>query len=724
MKVNPLKIAERILFTGNILLLFFLLFESFIRLPVWFQSLGRMHPLMLHFPIALLLLALLMEFFRFSPKYIGQEFYQSFTKNLFLFAAFTSLITALMGLFLSLEEGYSGDVLDRHKWSGTAMVFLASILYSIRNRSWYRAKIAQISSGVTAATLILAAHFGATLTHGDDFILSPILQARTVTVSFEDAQVFDHLILPILENKCTSCHNNSKSKGDLLLTNKEDFLKGGKNGVIFVGGNPEESLIFQRMHLPLDDEKHMPPANKPQLTAEEKALIAQWIKSDLPFETRVATLPATDSLRMMAENFLKPTSVEEVYDFPQADAGTIEKLNNEYRVLTPVSRDSPALHVTLFSKANYSSASVEELVAVSEQIVSLNLAKMPVKDAEMKTLAKFINLNRLNLNFTEISGQGLEQLKSLKKLRHLSLSGTSVDYKSLQSLMKNFSNLHSLTVWDTPITPAEVDKLRKEYVGIKLVAGRAETADDILQLNLPQLANSSNIFEESMVLELGHPIRDVEIRFSLDGTEPDRENSPKFIVGKTILKEGKLVKARAYKEGWLASEVSTFNVYQNRHLPDTVVLLSRLNRVHPANGAQTFFDKEMGKFNANSPAWANNWAGFYQNNMELLLEYKVPVSVSDIGIQILVEPSNVIFPPSSLEIWGGNDPNSLKLIGKMKPKQPTQEGKPYIELISFDVKPFEGKFFKVVAKPVEKIPTWSKRKGGAALLLVDEMFVN
>ena len=724
MKVNPLKIAERILFTGNILLLFFLLFESFIRLPVWFQSLGRMHPLMLHFPIALLLLALLMEFFRFSPKYIGQEFYQSFTKNLFFFAAFTSLITALMGLFLSLEEGYSGDVLDRHKWSGTAMVFFASILYSIRNRSWYRAKIAQISSGVTAATLILAAHFGATLTHGDDFILSPILQARTVTVSFEDAQVFDHLILPILENKCTSCHNNSKSKGDLLLTNTEDFLKGGKNGVIFVGGNPEESLIFQRMHLPLDDEEHMPPANKPQLTAEEKALIAQWIKSDLPFETRVATLPATDSLRMMAENFLKPTSVEEVYDFPQADAGTIEKLNNEYRVLTPVSRDSPALHVTLFSKANYSSASVEELVAVNEQIVSLNLAKMPLKDAEMKTLAKFKNLNRLNLNFTEISGQGLEQLKSLKKLRHLSLSGTSVDYKSLQSLMKNFSNLHSLTVWDTPITPAEVDKLRKEYVGIKLVAGRVETAEDILQLNLPQLANSSNIFEESMVLELGHPIRDVEIRFSLDGTEPDRENSPKFIGGKTILKEGKLVKARAYKEGWLASEVSTFNVYQNRHLPDTVVLLSRLNRVHPANGAQTFFDREMGKFNANSPAWANNWAGFYQNNMELLLEYKVPVSVSDIGIQILVEPSNVIFPPSSLEIWGGNDPNSLKLIGKMKPKQPTQEGKPYIELISFDVKPFEGKFFKVVAKPVEKIPTWSKRKGGAALLLVDEMFVN
>jgi predicted CXXCH cytochrome family protein len=679
---------------------------------------------MLHFPIALLLLALLMEFFRFSPKYKGQEFYQSFTKNLFLFAAFTSLLTALMGLFLSLEEGYSGDVLDRHKWSGAAMVFFASILYYIRNRSWYRAKIARISSGLTAATLILAAHFGATLTHGDDFILGPVLQARTVTVSFEDAQVFDHLILPILENKCTSCHNNSKSKGDLLLTNKENFLKGGKTGVIFVGGDPKESLIFQRMHLPLDDEEHMPPSNKPQLTAEEKALIAQWIKSDLPFETRVATLPASDSLRMMAVNFLKPTPVEETFDFPQANAETIEKLNNEYRVLTPVSRDSPALHVTLFSKANYTTASLEELLEVSEQIVSLNLAKMPVTDAEMKTVAQFKNLNRLNLNFTEITGQGLEQLVALKKLRHLSLSGTSVDYASLQSVMKVFSSLHSVTVWDTPITPAEVENLRKEHVGINLVAGRVETAEDIIQLNLPQLANNSNIFKESMVLELGHPIRDVEIRFSLDGTEPDRENSPEFIVGETVLNEGKLVKARAYKEGWLASEVSSFDVYQNRHLPDTVVLLSSLSRVHPANGAQSFFDGEMGKFNANSPAWANNWTGFIRNDMELLLEYKVPVSVSSLGMRILVEPSNVIFPPSSLEIWGGNDPNALKLIGKMTPKQPTQEGKPYIELISFDVKPFEGKFFKVVAKPVEKIPVWSRRKGGSGLLLVDEMFVN
>lgn len=108
MKSRLTGIAEGILFAGNVLLLYFLLFESYISIPVWLQPFGRMHPLMLHFPIALLLLALLMEFFRFGPEYRNMAFYRNFTRYLLLFSVLTALIAALMGLFLSLEEGYVG----------------------------------------------------------------------------------------------------------------------------------------------------------------------------------------------------------------------------------------------------------------------------------------------------------------------------------------------------------------------------------------------------------------------------------------------------------------------------------------------------------------------------------------------------------------------------------------------------------------------------------------
>ncbi|HSF52120.1 MAG TPA: hypothetical protein VLA71_00120, partial [Algoriphagus sp.] len=85
MKSKLIGIAEVVLFGGNILLLFLLLFESYLNIPVWIQPLGRLHPMMLHFPIALMLLALFLEFFRFRPELKPQSFFRAFSRYLLLF---------------------------------------------------------------------------------------------------------------------------------------------------------------------------------------------------------------------------------------------------------------------------------------------------------------------------------------------------------------------------------------------------------------------------------------------------------------------------------------------------------------------------------------------------------------------------------------------------------------------------------------------------------------
>ena len=724
MKSKLIGVAEGILFGGNFLLLFFLLFESYLDIPLWLQPIGRMHPLMLHFPIALLLLALFLEFFRFRPEFQSSPFFQDFLRYLLLFSVLTGWLAAVMGLFLSQEEGYSGQLLELHKWTGAGMVFLASLIYAFRNYPWYRGKVAKAGIGITAISIILAGHFGATLTHGENFILEPVLTTQVDRVTFEEAKLFDHLILPVLEKKCNSCHNPSKAKGELIMTNMKALLKGGENGVVFVGGNPEESTLLSRIHLPEDDEDHMPPSGKPQLTEVEKALLEQWIKSNLAPETIVVSLPESDELRIMAIGFLNSRETETVFDFSAADPKTIQALNTSYRAVIPFAKDSPALDVVLFSASNYSPASLEELAKVSGQVVALNLNKMPVSDQDMKFLLRFENLIRLNLNYTEITGKGLAELVKLKNLRQLSVSGTQVDFGSLKEVAGKFESLQTMTVWNTVISKAELESLKKEFKNITWVVGREDLDNDVLQLNLPRLSNISNIFQDTLALKICHSISDVEIRFTLDGSEPERETSAKFVFGETVLTESKLVKAKAYKEGWNASDVATFSVYKNQHIPDTAVLLSKMSSVHPANGSLTFFDKELGTFNANSPAWANNWAGFHGNPMELLLEFDENVEVSSVSMRVLVEPSNVIFPPESIEIWVGDGPNSLRLVGKMRPEQPTKEGEPYIELVACQFKTYSAKYIKIVAKPVEKIGEWSRRKGEGGLLLIDEMFVN
>ncbi|MEO7487448.1 MAG: hypothetical protein ABIU77_10120, partial [Ferruginibacter sp.] len=48
-------------FAFNCLLVFLLIFEKGLVVPPWVQAVGRMHPLLLHFPIVLFLLCIFWE---------------------------------------------------------------------------------------------------------------------------------------------------------------------------------------------------------------------------------------------------------------------------------------------------------------------------------------------------------------------------------------------------------------------------------------------------------------------------------------------------------------------------------------------------------------------------------------------------------------------------------------------------------------------------------------
>lgn len=91
--------------------------------------------------------------------------------------------------------------------------------------------------------------------------------------------VFQHVILPIFEAKCNKCHSEEKSKGDLRLDTFEMAMKGGENGNNIVAGKPGDSLTMQRIALPMDDDEHMPPEGKDQLTPAEVAALKYWIES-------------------------------------------------------------------------------------------------------------------------------------------------------------------------------------------------------------------------------------------------------------------------------------------------------------------------------------------------------------------------------------------------------------------------------------------------------------
>ncbi|GGH50454.1 hypothetical protein GCM10007423_53150 [Dyadobacter endophyticus] len=716
--------AEQLLVASNIFILFLLLFESKLVIPAWLQTIGRMHPLILHFPIVILLLAMLLEFFRFKPEYAENAFYRNFLQGLLLIGTLFAAVTVIMGLFLSREEGYEGATLNYHKWTGAGIFFFASIIYWVRNAGWYKSVTAKAGALLTVVALVLTGHFGAALTHGSNFIWEPISSKREVAeVPLDQAMVYAHVIRPILEQKCTSCHNPDKLKGELILTDPKSIMKGGKSGKLIVPGNPQMSLLLQRVHLPMEEKKHMPPSGKTQLTLQEISLLTLWVKQKADFNKKLTDLPVSDSLRVMAAAFLQPHSQQEAYDFPAADEDKVKSLNTDYRTILPLARESPALAVNIYNASAYHVKQLDELADIHKQVISLNLNKMPVKDADVKSIAKFENLRKLDLNFTDVSAAGLKELAGLKYLQNLTLSGTKLNLNDLKGLLPQLKSVKTVAVWDTKLSAADVLQLQQANKGMTIIGGFKDDGKNPLKLNPPQMRNASPIFAQTLVVDIQHPIKGVDVRFSMDGSEPDSIRSP-LLDHKTVINSNTTIRAKAYKNGWYGSDMIVFDYYKSAYQPDSGTLLAPLNRVHQAEGVKTFFDHKLGVIGANNPAWANNWAGVRDNDMAFVSEFKKPVTLSSLGVRYMVEEDTGIFPPELVEIWGGTTRDNMKLLTKFKAPMPVKGERPSLQSVAGSFKPQQVSYIKIIAKPLSKIPVWHRNKDKRALLLVDEMFLN
>jgi uncharacterized membrane protein len=310
--------------------------------------LGRFHPILLHLPVGALGLLCLMELLCLSRR--GEESLGAAALLTLWVGAAGSVLAVLAGIMLSREGGYEGGNFTLHQTLalvGTAGVLLALVvrLFSMShaNRDLMHAYRALFFSSF--GLMGLGAHFGGNMSHGSKFLTehapeplksqmisvekwmlsfvekpkaepapppppapevpkpestpAPVASAPTPTppppmtpapetVSSGDKLVFQHVILPIFEAKCNKCHNEEKSKGDLRLDTYEVAMKGGENGNNIVPGKPEESLTIQRILLPLDDDEHMPPEGKEQVTPAELAAIRYWIQAGASANQKVS----------------------------------------------------------------------------------------------------------------------------------------------------------------------------------------------------------------------------------------------------------------------------------------------------------------------------------------------------------------------------------------------------------------------------------------------------
>jgi hypothetical protein len=152
------------------------------------------------------------------------------------------------------------------------------------------------------------------------------IEAKIASVSAQGAEKggvdYFQQIQPLLEARCTECHQGTKAKGGLRLDTLADALKGGESdGAAITPGKPDHSALIARITSD-DEDAIMPPKGKP-LTKDEIALLTTWIKEGAHWPDiradHLTLTPLTDDLTFLRRVYLDtvgvPPSLAEIEGF-------------------------------------------------------------------------------------------------------------------------------------------------------------------------------------------------------------------------------------------------------------------------------------------------------------------------------------------------------------------------------------------------------------------------
>ena len=698
------------LFGLTVLMVFLFVFHQKVQIPSWMVPIGRAHPLLLHLPIGGFFLAVLLYFTNRS----AQSFDEQRTFRLVLdFSVLLAVLTTITGLFLSTEPEYDPVAVAFHRntsFTFALSTYLFSLVYDKMPKVWVGLALL-----MQLLLLLIAGHYGGELTHGKNFLFPS--KELTDTKQDTNTSIYATWIAPILTTKCASCHNAEKAKGKLVVTDSLSLKKGGKSGVVLVAGDAAASPLIQRLHLALDDEKHMPPLGKPALSDTEVNLMTLWINDGGSFVRTVTDPMTSDTLRRLCAELRKIETPEKIYTFPFADKKLIQQLNTPYRSVKALANGSPALSATYYLATNFNAEKIRELSSVKEQLVHLNLGKMPVNDTDMDLLANFSNLERLNLNQTAITNAGLLKLKALTTLEELSLAYTNISEIPPFLLQAPF-HLRKIFLNQTKISQNELAKLTAKYPQVSFNAVPEDTT--LLTLTPPLLENENVIFGPEEPAILSHKINGAKIKYTLDGSDPTRTQGIDY-ASPISLKNALDIKAIAYKPGWLDSPVETFTLFKKGILPSSCKLLTKANEQYPGSGVLTFTNEAKAPIKNLKD---QNWIAFRENHFKAIFNLGQQVALKKISFCYGIQIPSYVFPPVWVKISGGPNADQLQLLKVVKlatilpkDKDLVQPNAVHIELPG---KPYA--FYAIEAMNLQKIPQWHAGKGEKGWLFIDEIF--
>lgn len=450
---------------------------------------GRLHPVLVHLPIGILLMGLFLQALSRWPRFGVSA---GVVKVVLLCGALSAVASCVTGYLLSLSGDYDEEVVSWHMWMGISVALVSGVVFVMVLR-----RVGGLVFGgvyvVLLGLIVVTGHLGGSLTHGSDYLSSAFdgpaaaVLVRKPIADIKEARVYGDVIQPMLQAHCYGCHGPHKQKGKLRLDDSVWIVKGGKDGVVVRPFHPEESELIKRMLLPEEDEHRMPPKEKTPLKESEIALFQWWVAQGADFSRKVGAFPQPGKIAayLLA---LQGSGADGTGGGSGAGAGAgvsrlvpagpveaaaakdLDALRAKKVVVIPVAAGSNYLSVNFLNAVAITDKDLAMLLPLRRQLVWLKLGDQPVGDSGMAVVGQCAALTVLHLNGTRVGDKGLAALRSLHDLRLLNLVGTGVTAAGVVAL-DSLKRLETVYLYRTGVTSGDWVSLKQHFPKTVLDSG-------------------------------------------------------------------------------------------------------------------------------------------------------------------------------------------------------------------------------------------------------------
>jgi mono/diheme cytochrome c family protein/uncharacterized membrane protein len=458
---------------------------------------GRFHPLLVHLPIGILLLAGAFQLLAIRSSY---SFLQPVIPLMIFWGMISAVASCISGFMLASGGEYDDGLVSTHQWMGISTAGLSIVVYILYKKS---VQVKTIRWAALALILMvgITGHLGGSLTHGTDYISAglngpvdkgPVLKQIP---NVQQAVLYNAVVQPIFQARCYSCHGPSKQKGKLRLDQPDFITKGGEDGKVILPGNAGESDLMKRLLLPLEAKEHMPPKSKSQLTKDEITLLHWWVSSGTDFSKQISSMPQTSEIKKILADLESGTmaAAENALDIPEnpvqaADTASIGRLHRLGIMIIPVSQNSNYLSANFVTALSASDSVFKLLAPLEKQLVWVKMDAVSINDAAMKQLVKCKSITRLQLSNTNISDSQLAELKHLPQLQSLNLVGTKITAAGLLQLQP-LKKLRNIYFYRSGVKTSDWSSLQKAFPEVILDSGKYQLpmlASDTSEVKMPK----------------------------------------------------------------------------------------------------------------------------------------------------------------------------------------------------------------------------------------------